>query len=61
MFDQLMIQPCKLEDEEFYVKLNLDFMKAVKEEHPYWDSLKLPSEDEMKKTFKEALESEYIT
>ncbi len=24
-------------------------MKAVKEEHPYWDSLKLPSEDEMKK------------
>lgn len=61
MFDQLIIQPCKLEDEEFYVKLNLDFMKAVKEEHPYWDSLKLPSEDEMKKTFREAFDSEYIT
>ncbi|QXM06533.1 GNAT family N-acetyltransferase [Crassaminicella indica] len=57
MFDQLMIRLCQSKDEEVYVKLNLDFMKAVKEEHPYWDSLKMPSEEEMRRTFREAIAS----
>ncbi|QZY54155.1 GNAT family N-acetyltransferase [Crassaminicella profunda] len=60
MIENLIVRECQSKDEDSYVKLNLDFMKIVKEEHPYWESLKTPSEEEFKKTFREALGSERI-
>lgn len=55
MIENIIIRPCKPEDEEAYVKMNLDFMLSVMEEHPYWDSLKIPTEDEMRQIFREAI------
>jgi ribosomal protein S18 acetylase RimI-like enzyme len=55
MIRNVIIRPCKLKDEEAYVRMNLDFMLSVIEAHPYWDSLKIPTEDEMKQVFREAI------
>lgn len=53
--NNLIIRRCEEKDEFEYVGLNLNFMKDVMEENPYWDSLKMPTEEEMRKTFREAL------
>ncbi|MFT5872831.1 MAG: ribosomal protein S18 acetylase RimI-like enzyme [Clostridium sp.] len=37
--------------------MNLDFMELVRKEHPYWDNLKFPSEDEMREVFNQAISS----
>lgn len=55
MLDNLIIRKCGEEDESAFVKLNLDFMQEVMAENPYWTSLKIPTEEEMKNIFREAL------
>lgn len=55
MVDNLVIRKCDVKDESAFVKLNLDFMKEVMEENPYWTSLKMPTEEAMRAIFREAL------
>ncbi|MCB2311906.1 GNAT family N-acetyltransferase [Clostridium tagluense] len=50
-----IIRKCDAEDESSFVKLNLHFMQEVMAENPYWTSLKIPTEKEMKSMFREAL------
>lgn len=61
MIDNLIIRECEEQDESEYVKLNLEFMRYVMKENPYWNSLNIPTEEEMRKTFSDALKTpEYI-
>jgi len=55
MLGNLIIRKCDAKDETSFVKLNLDFMQEVMAENPYWTSLKIPTEEEMKDIFREAL------
>jgi len=55
MLDNLIIRKCSKEDEFAFVKLNLDFMQEVMAENPYWTTLKIPTEEEMKNIFREAM------
>lgn len=50
------VRPCAREDVEFYARMNLDFMRATLEEHPYWDQLRLPTQEEMEGVIRAALE-----
>lgn len=49
------VHPCKLSDEDAYVSMNLKFISSVRDEHPYWESLNLPNEDQMRINFRQAL------
>ncbi|SNS72416.1 hypothetical protein SAMN05446037_101882 [Anaerovirgula multivorans] len=55
MLDNLLIRECNAKDESAFIKLNLTFMQEVMAENPYWTSLKMPTEEEMRNVFKEAL------
>lgn len=55
MSDNLFIRKCGAKDEQAFVKLNREFMQEAMAENPYWTSLKLPTEEELKAVFKEAL------
>ncbi|TCO73678.1 GNAT family N-acetyltransferase [Marinisporobacter balticus] len=59
MNERLHVRLCSLEDEEAYIRLNLDFIKSVRKEHPYWNYLKLPTEEDMKSVFGEALSKKH--
>jgi GNAT superfamily N-acetyltransferase len=57
----LIIRECNAKDELAFVKLNLAFMQEIMAENPYWTSMKIPTEQEMRIIFKEALSMpEYI-
>lgn len=53
--NNIIIRQCCASDEAGFVKLNLQFMREVMEENPYWTTLKMLSEEEMKAVFHEAL------
>lgn len=55
MLNNINIRKCEIKDESAFIKLNLDFMKEVFSVNPYWTTLKISSEEEMKDTFREAL------
>lgn len=55
MVDNIVIRKCDTKDEAAFVELNLKFMQEVMAENPYWTSLKMPTEEEMKGVFREAL------
>jgi GNAT superfamily N-acetyltransferase len=55
MLENLIIRECNANDESAFVKLNMGFMQEVMAENPYWTSLKMPTEEEMKNIFREAL------
>lgn len=55
MFKNLVIRRCEPEDESAYIQLNMDFMQEVMSSNPYWASLRMPTEEEMKSVFKEAM------
>lgn len=55
--NNLVIRDCEVKDKKAYIKMNLEFMESVRKEHPYWENLKLPSEDEMREVFYQAMSS----
>ncbi len=55
MLGNLTIRKCDKRDESAVVKLNLNFMQEVMAENPYWTSLEIPTEEEMKNILREAL------
>lgn len=55
MSDQIIVRPCTLDDVDGYAEMNLAFMKEVMDEHPYWDTLKMPDIEEMRETIQEAM------
>ncbi len=55
MLNNLIIRKCEAKDESAFIKLNLNFMHEVMAENPHWTSLKIPTEEEMKDVFREAL------
>lgn len=57
MDKNILIRKCEKRNEEEYIKLNLEFMEAVRSEHPYWNNLKFPTVEEMKGVFQEAITS----
>ncbi|SNS85410.1 Acetyltransferase (GNAT) family protein [Anaerovirgula multivorans] len=61
MLDNFFIRKCDAKDEKAFIELNIAFMQEVMAENPYWTSLKMPTEEEMKGIFREALSmSEHI-
>lgn len=55
MSGNLIIRECNAKDESAFVKLNLAFMQDIMSNNSYWSALKIPTEQEMAITFKEAL------
>jgi ribosomal protein S18 acetylase RimI-like enzyme len=55
MLGNIIIRKCETKDESAFVKLNLDFMQEILSTNPYWTSLKIPTEEEMKNILREAL------
>lgn len=55
MLNKINIRKCELKDESEFIRLNLKFMEETLSANPYWTTLKMPTEEEMKNTFREAL------
>lgn len=55
MDNGLKVRLCQPQDEEAYVKMNLTFMQEVRQGHAYWERIKFPTEEELRKVFREAL------
>lgn len=55
--NEVAVRPCESKDENAYVEMNLAFMEMIRREHPYWTMLKMPSPDEMRAIFREAMAS----
>lgn len=53
--NNISIRKCEIKDESAFIKLNLSFMQEVLSVNPYWTTLKIPNEEEMKGTFRGAL------